>query len=31
MAMDWTNFDHDGQSMLVLSLMTGHGRAAPLI
>ncbi len=30
-AMDWTEFDHDGQSTLVLSLVTGHGRAAPLL
>lgn len=30
-AMDWTDFDHDGQSTLVLSLVTGHGRTAPLI
>jgi hypothetical protein len=30
-AMDWTDFDHDGQSTLVLSLVTGHGRAASLI
>src|SRR6201995_2494116 len=30
-AMDWTDFDHDGQSTLVLSLVTAHGRAAPLI
>ena len=30
-AMDWTDFDHDGQSTLVLSLVTGHGRVAPLI
>ena len=29
--MDWTEFDHDSQSTLVLSLVTGHGRAAPLI
>ena len=29
--MDWTDFDHDGQLTLVLSLVTGHGRAAPLI
>ena len=28
-AMDWTDFDHDGQATLVLSLVTGHGRAAP--
>ena len=30
-AMDWTDFDHDDQSTLVLSLVTGHGRALPLI
>ena len=30
-AMDWTDFDHDSQSTLVLSLVTGHGRAAPLL
>ncbi len=30
-AMDWTDFDHDGQSTLVLSLVTGYGRAVPLI
>jgi hypothetical protein len=30
-AMDWTDFDADGQSTLVLSVVTGHGRAAPLI
>ena len=30
-AMDWTDFDHDDQSTLVLSLVTDHGRAAPLI
>jgi hypothetical protein len=30
-AMDWTDFDHDDQSTLVLSLITGHGRALPLI
>ena len=30
-AMDWTDFDHDGQSTLVLSLVSGHGRAAPLL
>jgi hypothetical protein len=30
-AMDWTEFDHDGQSTLVLSLVTDHGRAAPLL
>ena len=30
-AMDWTDFDHSGQSALALSLVTGHGRAASLI
>ena len=30
-AMDWTDFDHDDQVTLVLSLVTGHGRAAPLL
>lgn len=30
-AMDWTDFDHDGQTTLALNLVTGHGRAAPLI
>ena len=30
-AMDWTDFDHDDQSTLVLSLVGDHGRAAPLI
>jgi hypothetical protein len=30
-AMDWTDFDADGQSTLMLSMMTGHGRATPLI
>jgi len=30
-AMDWTDFDHDEQATLVLSLVTGHGRAAPLL
>ena len=30
-AMDWTDFDHDGQSALVLSLVTEHGRAAALV
>jgi hypothetical protein len=29
--MDWTDFARDGQSTLVLSLVTSHGRAAPLI
>ncbi len=30
-AMDWTDFDADDQATLVLSLVTGHGRATPLI
>jgi hypothetical protein len=30
-AMDWTECAHDEQATLVLSLVTGHGRAAPLI
>src|SRR5450432_4618160 len=30
-AMDWTEFDRDGQSTLVLSLVSDHGRAAPLL
>jgi hypothetical protein len=30
-AMDWTDFDHDDQATLVLSLVTRHGRAAPLL
>lgn len=30
-AMDWTDFDHDNQSTLALHLITGHGRAQPLI
>jgi hypothetical protein len=30
-AMDWTDFDRDGQSTLVLSLVTSHGRATPLL
>jgi hypothetical protein len=30
-AMDWTDFDPDDQTTLVLSLVTNHGRATPLI
>jgi winged helix-turn helix protein/DDE family transposase len=30
-AMDWTDFDADGQTTIMLSLMTRHGRATPLI
>ncbi|PCH54956.1 MAG: IS4 family transposase [Legionellales bacterium] len=28
--MDWTDFDHDKQSTIMLSLVTKHGRATPL-
>ena len=30
-AMDWTDFDHDNQSTLQISLVTSHGRATPLV
>lgn len=30
-AMDWTDYDSDGHSTLVLSAVTSHGRATPLI
>ena len=30
-ALDWTDFDADGQTTLALSLITSHGRATPLI
>lgn len=30
-AMDWTEFDADDQSTLMLSLVTGHGRSTPLL
>jgi hypothetical protein len=29
--MDWTDFDADGQTTIMLSLMTRHGRATPLV
>jgi hypothetical protein len=29
-ALDWTEFDADGQATLMLSLLTRHGRATPL-
>lgn len=29
--MDWTDFDHDNQSTIALSLVTTHGRATPLL
>lgn len=30
-AMDWTDFDHDKQATLQISLVTSHGRATPLM
>jgi Transposase DDE domain len=30
-AMDWTDFDADGQATIMLSLLSGHGRATPLL
>jgi len=30
-ALDWTEFDADGHSTIMLSLVTGHGRATPLV
>ena len=30
-AMDWTSFAKDGQDTVVLSMLTGHGRATPLM
>jgi hypothetical protein len=30
-ALDWTDFDHDGQSTIALHLITDHGRATPLV
>jgi Transposase DDE domain len=30
-AMDWTDFDRDGQATLALNLVSGHGRATPLL
>ena len=30
-ALDWTDFDKDDQSTLVLSLCTSHGRCTPLV
>ena len=30
-AMDWTDFDHDDQATLALHLVTGRGRACPLL
>lgn len=30
-ALDWTSFARDGHESLVLSMLTGHGRATPLM
>ena len=30
-AMDWTDFDADNQTTIMLSLLTRHGRATPLV
>ena len=30
-AMDWTEFDADNQATIMLSLLTSHGRATPLV
>jgi Transposase DDE domain len=30
-AMDWSDFDTDGQATIMLSLLTRHGRATPLL
>lgn len=30
-ALDWTDFDADGHSMLALNMITSHGRATPLM
>jgi hypothetical protein len=30
-ALDWTDFDADDQTTLVLSIITNHGRATPLV
>ena len=30
-AMDWTEFDADDQATIMLSLLTSHGRATPLV
>jgi hypothetical protein len=30
-ALDWTDFNSDGHFTIILSLLTGHGRATPLI
>lgn len=30
-AIDWTDFDHDNHSTIAISVVTGHGRATPLL
>ena len=31
LALDWTEFDHDNHATIVLSMITRHGRATPLM
>ena len=31
LALDWTSFARDGHETIVLSMLTGHGRATPLM
>ena len=31
LALDWTEFDHDNHATIVLSMITRHGRATPLL
>jgi hypothetical protein len=31
LALDWTEFDHDNHATIVLSMVTRHGRATPLM
>ena len=30
-ALDWTHYDADDQATLVLTILTSHGRATPLL
>ncbi|NKC12030.1 MAG: hypothetical protein GKR94_07455 [Gammaproteobacteria bacterium] len=30
-ALEWTEFDADGQSTLMLSMVTRHGRSTPMV
>jgi hypothetical protein len=31
LAMDWTDFDHDKHTTIMISMITRHGRATPLV